>query len=331
MRGKIMSRCVICLRLRQFSTSSACQVKRPQEPFPMVLPIIDENGRPQSTHTTQHTLKPILEKQRRRQELLQSLAESPSRRAAADVPYGLRLSRADHAAREDQYRARTNTNIDDESATMRSTTTTSTPSNTRSGFGLRQSTSFDRQPHSSSQTYGLKRPDHLVAQTSTSSFSSTQQHHPRIFTAPAPRPIPPELHFQRAIPHPQIQPLSSNQNSPRIDHARVSENKIDTPPVSDQGQQWDPTKRLSFGAMEGLRALHKADPVKYNRSVLSERFGVSEEAVRRILHSNWRSRDDAREAAAPARLDNARKTLSDTKWDKDVDSPAPAIMRAFQR
>lgn len=39
--------------------------------------------------------------------------------------------------------------------------------------------------------------------------------------------------------------------------------------------------------MAGLRALHKGDPKAFNPKVLSEKFGISYEAVQRILKSKW--------------------------------------------
>jgi len=39
--------------------------------------------------------------------------------------------------------------------------------------------------------------------------------------------------------------------------------------------------------MDGLRELHKFDPVKFSTPVLAERFRISPEAVRRILKSKW--------------------------------------------
>lgn len=85
-----------------------------------------------------------------------------------------------------------------------------------------------------------------------------------------------------------------------------------------------PTKKLSLSAMAGLKALHEADPEKFSRSEISERFGISHEAVRRITKSKFRENDDE---ALDARL---------TKWDTspvsgEALSPVPALKRAFER
>ncbi|KAJ9608105.1 Required for respiratory growth protein 9 mitochondrial [Cladophialophora chaetospira] len=55
---------------------------------------------------------------------------------------------------------------------------------------------------------------------------------------------------------------------------------------------WNPRKRLSPDAMEGIRALHEEDPERWSTPVLAEHFKVSPEAIRRILKSKWKPKDD---------------------------------------
>lgn len=50
---------------------------------------------------------------------------------------------------------------------------------------------------------------------------------------------------------------------------------------------WAPPKKLSPDAISGLRALHAQFPDTYTTPVLSNLFGVSPEAVRRILRTKW--------------------------------------------
>lgn len=50
---------------------------------------------------------------------------------------------------------------------------------------------------------------------------------------------------------------------------------------------WDPPRKLSREAMEGVRQLHKLDPEKFTTPMLAERFRISPEAIRRILRSKW--------------------------------------------
>ncbi|KAI1637086.1 hypothetical protein F4809DRAFT_606119 [Biscogniauxia mediterranea] len=51
---------------------------------------------------------------------------------------------------------------------------------------------------------------------------------------------------------------------------------------------WQPRKRLSPDACEGIRALHQQYPELYSLPVLASHFKISPEAVRRILKSKWR-------------------------------------------
>lgn len=50
---------------------------------------------------------------------------------------------------------------------------------------------------------------------------------------------------------------------------------------------WSPMTRLSREAQDGLRLLHAADPERFSVDVLSRRFRISVESVRRILKSRW--------------------------------------------
>jgi hypothetical protein len=51
---------------------------------------------------------------------------------------------------------------------------------------------------------------------------------------------------------------------------------------------WNPPKKLSPDALEGIRHLHATAPDRFTTSVLAEEFKVSPEAIRRILKSRWR-------------------------------------------
>ena len=50
---------------------------------------------------------------------------------------------------------------------------------------------------------------------------------------------------------------------------------------------WKPLKKLSPDARVGIRALHQQYPDLYTTEVLSEKFALSAEAIRRILRSKW--------------------------------------------
>lgn len=60
------------------------------------------------------------------------------------------------------------------------------------------------------------------------------------------------------------------------------------PPVERPFGRWEPTKKLSIPTMQGLRSLHQSDPKTFSHAVLSEKFGVSREAVARIIRSKFR-------------------------------------------
>ena len=57
-------------------------------------------------------------------------------------------------------------------------------------------------------------------------------------------------------------------------------------------KSWEPLKRLSPDALEGIRTLHTQDPGRHSTEVLAEQFKVSPEAIRRILKSKWRPTEE---------------------------------------
>ncbi|KAI9753813.1 MAG: hypothetical protein M4579_004994 [Chaenotheca gracillima] len=57
-------------------------------------------------------------------------------------------------------------------------------------------------------------------------------------------------------------------------------------------EAWQPRKRLSPDAVEGIRALHAQYPAQFTTPVLADRFKVSPEAIRRILKSKWRPNEE---------------------------------------
>ncbi|KAF9893721.1 Required for respiratory growth protein 9 mitochondrial [Aspergillus nanangensis] len=55
---------------------------------------------------------------------------------------------------------------------------------------------------------------------------------------------------------------------------------------------WNPPKKLSPDAMDGIRHLHSIAPDRFTTPVLAEQFQVSPEAIRRILKSKWRPSEE---------------------------------------
>lgn len=59
---------------------------------------------------------------------------------------------------------------------------------------------------------------------------------------------------------------------------------------------WNPPKKLSPDALDGMRHLHATAPDQFTTPVLAEQFKVSPESVRRILKSRWQPSEDEMES-----------------------------------
>jgi hypothetical protein len=59
---------------------------------------------------------------------------------------------------------------------------------------------------------------------------------------------------------------------------------------------WNPPKKLSPDALDGVRHLHAKAPEQFTTAVLADEFEVSPEAIRRILKSKWRPSEDEMES-----------------------------------
>ncbi|ODN89647.1 hypothetical protein L198_06335 [Cryptococcus wingfieldii CBS 7118] len=148
----------------------------------------------------------------------------------------------------------------------------------------------------------------------------------------------PLLRPSRSHTPPEARPLRSYSHQPP---------PTPEPPLVRQGS-WQPTKKLTYSAMAGLRALHQFDSERFSKAALSKKFGVSHEAVTRILKSKFRDDKSAGglegidalqhglafgQEEAMGGLD--KPSLKGTKWDRDPGtsenvSPVPSIMRAIQ-
>ncbi|ORX41270.1 hypothetical protein BD324DRAFT_613888 [Kockovaella imperatae] len=110
-----------------------------------------------------------------------------------------------------------------------------------------------------------------------------------------------------------------------VPNRRRNYDELAESPVGEKPKEkrpWIPTKKLTFSAMEGLRALHKADPATFTPQALSEKFGISREATHRILRSNWREKKLA------AKRSMTDTSLQGTKWAKKP-STATVIDRVY--
>ena len=81
--------------------------------------------------------------------------------------------------------------------------------------------------------------------------------------------------------HP-LKPLAE-QEEWRIRKAALQEKFSNSP--------WNPPKKLSPDAMEGVRALHDRYPDHFTVPILAAQFKISPEAIRRILKSRWKPRN----------------------------------------
>ncbi|OQE81553.1 hypothetical protein PENNAL_c0040G05890 [Penicillium nalgiovense] len=87
---------------------------------------------------------------------------------------------------------------------------------------------------------------------------------------------------------------------------QISENKGNKKPEHWQVQKaalkekfaggWNPPKKLSPDALDGIRHLHAKAPEQFTTAVLAQEFEVSPEAIRRILKSKWRPSEDEMES-----------------------------------
>jgi len=86
------------------------------------------------------------------------------------------------------------------------------------------------------------------------------------------------------------------------------------------GDAWNPKRRLSPDALEGIRTLHAQHPEEFTTPVLAEHFKISPEAVRRILKSKWRPSNDE-EQARRERWDRRGEKIWTTLVDQGVHPP----------
>lgn len=75
--------------------------------------------------------------------------------------------------------------------------------------------------------------------------------------------------------------------------------------------------------MAGVRELHAQDPERWTRDALSEKFGISYEAIVRILRSNWQAKRD----------EGIASTEEMGKWSRaaaGANSPVPSIRAVYE-
>ncbi|EGG04520.1 uncharacterized protein MELLADRAFT_88779 [Melampsora larici-populina 98AG31] len=81
---------------------------------------------------------------------------------------------------------------------------------------------------------------------------------------------------------------STTRDSPQLPSRRKPEWLIQKQALKESFPTgWNPPKKISRPAMSLLKSLHKEDPHQFSLTMLSDRFKISPEAVRRILKSKW--------------------------------------------
>ncbi|WWC57712.1 uncharacterized protein I303_100246 [Kwoniella dejecticola CBS 10117] len=150
--------------------------------------------------------------------------------------------------------------------------------------------------------------------------SSERDHNPSLI-----RPAPSELNTRSAI---------ATKAEGEAEMVLATDTKSPKTP----SERWAPTKKLTYSAMAGLKTLHSMDPDKFSREVLSKKFGISREAVTRILKSKYRDSKKSSDIEGNQVIPEGEgsSNLKGTKWDRDpgsseVVSPVPAILRAYGR
>jgi hypothetical protein len=94
---------------------------------------------------------------------------------------------------------------------------------------------------------------------------------------------------KRKKPRIELRDLSVKPKKKELEPWQVQKEALEKK-FGDEG--WNPRKKLSPDAMDGIRALHEQDPERWSTPVLAEHFKVSPEAIRRILKSKWKPKDE---------------------------------------
>ncbi|OJJ47132.1 hypothetical protein ASPZODRAFT_141888 [Penicilliopsis zonata CBS 506.65] len=90
------------------------------------------------------------------------------------------------------------------------------------------------------------------------------------------------------LPKKDRQEIIFNQKKKKKEHWQIQKEAL-----KDKFKEgWNPPKKLSPDAMDGIRHLHATAPNQFTTEALADEFKVSPEAIRRILKSKWRPTED---------------------------------------
>ena len=104
------------------------------------------------------------------------------------------------------------------------------------------------------------------------------------------------------IPSPEVEKLE-----PWKVHKFAIKKKLD-------GKPWDPLKKLSPDARQGVRQLHEEDPTLWSTPNLAQHFEISPDAIRRILKSKWEPTEEEKKSQEERWVKRG-----ETIWDRYVE------------
>ena len=94
---------------------------------------------------------------------------------------------------------------------------------------------------------------------------------------------------------------------------------------------WNPPRKVTREAMEGIRQMHHLDPATFTTPVLAEKFKISPEAVRRILKSRWEPPRDKRLKIAEREREDRAAYLRSKQEQERTEAQEVAEARKIRR
>jgi hypothetical protein len=128
----------------------------------------------------------------------------------------------------------------------------------------------------------VKKPKPSAAPVSVTTFRRTKVAN-ESFTLHFSSPRRVDLGFKTGNISTSTSPKTDDWTPPAREHWQIDKEAL----AKKFPDGWNPRKRLSPDAIAGIRALHAQMPERYTTEALSQEFGVTAEAIRRILKSKW--------------------------------------------
>lgn len=126
-----------------------------------------------------------------------------------------------------------------------------------------------------------------------------------------PFPMTSDAHSGFTVRPKKLPTKASQQNKPTapeflIHRARMKENFP---------EGWNPPRKISREAMEGIRHMHALNPELFTTASLAQRFKISPEAVRRILKSKWGPTRE--ESIRYAEKERKAREMAHSRWREE--------------